>query len=114
MLSSNPKKMDKLELNDLPAVEKMPGFKGKFIHTDTMTLAYWTIAEGSILPTHHHHHEQVINMMEGELELILDGVTHRLTAGDILVIPSNRPHGGKAITEVKVLDVFHPVREDYR
>ena len=114
MLLFNAITMGKLQLNDLPEVEKMPGFKGKFVHTDTMTLAYWTIAAGADLPTHHHHHEQVINMLEGVLDLSIDGVTHRLTAGDILIIPSNRPHGGKAITEVKVLDVFHPVSEDYR
>ena len=106
--------MAQLNLESIPEMEKMPGFRGKFIHTDTMTLAYWTIEEGADLPVHHHHHEQVINMLEGKLELILKGEVHHLGPGDILVIPSNMPHGGKAITEVKVLDVFHPVREDYR
>jgi len=30
------------------------------------------------------------------------------------VIPGGVPHAGKSITESRVIDVFHPVREDYR
>jgi quercetin dioxygenase-like cupin family protein len=34
--------------------------------------------------------------------------------GDVLVIPPNVPHSGKALTDVSVMDAFAPVREDYR
>ena len=30
-----------------------------------------------------------------------------------MVLPSNVPHSGRAITDVKVIDVFQPVREDF-
>jgi quercetin dioxygenase-like cupin family protein len=36
-----------------------------------------------------------------------------LTAGQVLIIPSNVVHSGQALTPCKVLDVFNPVREDY-
>jgi hypothetical protein len=36
-----------------------------------------------------------------------------LTKNTVHVIPGNTPHGAHALTDVKVLDIFNPVREDY-
>jgi hypothetical protein len=36
-----------------------------------MTFVYWDIDEGAALPRHAHHHEQVVNMLEGEFELVV-------------------------------------------
>ena len=101
-------------LSDLPVREVFPGFRGQFVHTDATTLVYWTIAAGATLPEHTHPHEQIVNMFDGELELTVGGLTRTLRAGDVLAIPGGVPHSGRALTEVRVLDVFTPVREDYR
>jgi quercetin dioxygenase-like cupin family protein len=63
---------------------------------------------------HQHPHEQVSYVLEGEFELTVNGVPHRLVPGQVFVIPSNMPHAGLAITDCFILDVFTPVREDYR
>ncbi len=105
---------DKMNLDDFTAKEIMPGFFGKMIHTETMTLAYWDIKKDSALPEHHHVHHQVVNMLSGEFELTVAGVPHHLKAGDIYVLKSNVPHSGRAITDCQILDVFQPTREDYR
>jgi quercetin dioxygenase-like cupin family protein len=102
------------DLKQLAPKEIFPGFQGRFIHSATMTFAYWEIAEGSQVPVHSHPHEQVVNMLEGTLELTVAGENHRLSPGQVLVIPSHAIHSGKALTRCKVLDVFNPVREDYR
>lgn len=101
-------------LNSIPSKETFPGFVGKFVHSASMTFAYWQIKKYSALPEHAHVHEQVVNMLEGEFELIVDGQFHRLSAGMIYTIPSNAKHAGRAITDCKILDVFSPVREDYK
>lgn len=103
-----------VSLTQIDANEIVPGFHGKMIHTDSMTFAYWDVSAGAMLPAHQHPHEQVLNMLEGEFELTLDGVAHRLTAGDVLPIPGNVPHSGMAITDCRILDVFSPARDDYR
>lgn len=104
----------KISLDEVNERELVPGFHGRFVHSESMTFAYWHIEEGSSLPPHQHEHEQVVNMLEGTFELDLDGVSHRLEAGDLLIIPSDVPHAGRAITDCRILDVFQPVREDYR
>ncbi|MFM9840762.1 MAG: cupin domain-containing protein [Cyclobacteriaceae bacterium] len=102
------------DLKKLPPREVFRGFVGRFIHTDNMTFAYWEIKKGSALPEHSHLHEQVVNMLEGEFEIILEGESNPLTAGMVLPIPSHAKHAGRAITDCKILDVFYPVREDYK
>lgn len=102
------------EIRNLPSREVFPGFHGRFVHSASMTFAYWDIDAGGKVPEHSHIHEQVVNMMEGRLELIVGGKKHTLTAGQVLVIPSHVVHSGQALTACKVLDVFSPVREDYR
>ena len=47
-------------------------------------------------------------------ELTVGAKTRVLEAGDVWVIPGDVAHSGKALTACRVLDVFHPVREDYR
>jgi len=104
-----------LNLNSITEKELLPGFHVRFVHTDSMTLAYWTIEEGAELPEHSHHHEQVLaSVMEGEFELTVDGDVQIVRPGDVVVIPSNVVHSGRALTPCKMLDVFHPVREEYR
>ena len=103
-----------IQLGDIDQKELLPGFKLRLIHTEHMTLAYWEIEAGSILPEHSHPHEQVAaQVMSGEFELTLDRETKLVKAGDIAIIPSDVVHSGKAVTDCQLLDVFSPVREDY-
>jgi len=106
--------MPKISLNEIESKELVPGFHARMVHSENMTLAYWDIEEGSLLPDHSHPHEQVANVMEGKLQLIVDGEENILTPGQVFVIPSNAPHSGKALTACKVIDVFYPAREDYK
>jgi len=101
-------------LRDLPVREVFPGFKGRFVHSQFMTFVHWTIRAGSVFPEHAHVHEQVVNMIEGEFDLTIDGVTRRLEADSVAVIPPNARHSGRAVTDCRILDVFQPLREDYR
>ena len=96
------------------AREIMPGFRGHFVHSEHTTHVFWDAMEGASVPDHSHPHEQIVNMLEGTLELVVDGMKFVLNAGDVLVIEGGRVHGGVALTACKILDVFSPVREEYR
>ncbi len=106
--------MSFFRISDLKEVEIVPGFKGRFIHSANTTLAYWRMDKGGVIPVHTHVHEMIVNVIEGTLELTIDKETQTMTGGMAAIIPSNVPHTAKAITDCFVLDVFHPVREDYK
>lgn len=103
-----------VDLSTLEAKELVPGYKAVFVHSENMTLAYWTIEPNAPLPEHSHPHEQVLNLLEGRFELTLGGETRLIEAGTVVVIPSNVPHGGRSLTACRILDVFYPVREDLK
>ncbi|MGQ0713419.1 MAG: cupin domain-containing protein [Gemmatimonadaceae bacterium] len=92
----------------------VPGFTARFVHGERMTLARVQVKRGAALPQHSHPHEQLTTLISGELELTLGGETQVLRAGMLAVIPSGVPHSARALADCEVIDVFQPVREDYR
>ena len=101
-------------LDDIKAREPVPGYRGKFVHTGAVSVAHWEISGGKPLPEHSHPHEQTLNLMEGRFSITVAGETRDLEPGSIVVIPGGVPHSGRAVTDCRIIDVFHPIREDYR
>ena len=99
---------------DLARKEPMAGFVGRFATGVTMTSVTWTVAAGAELPEHAHPHEQVSHVIEGEFEMTIGDETQRLGPGMVAFVAPNVTHSGRALTECHIVDVFHPVRDDYR
>ncbi len=101
-------------LSDLAQREPFPGYAGRFLHGAGMSVAHWTVKEGSGFPEHRHPHEQIAMVVEGRFEMTVAGEIRVLDAGTVAVIPGDVPHSGRALTACRLIDVFQPVREDYR
>ena len=102
------------ELQHIAPKEIAKGFMARFVHTESFTLSFVDVVAGAELPEHAHVHEQTSQVIEGEFEMVIGGKTVLLKPGSVVVIPSNVPHSGRALTDCKIQDVFCPVREDYR
>ncbi|WP_353779826.1 cupin domain-containing protein [Winogradskyella sp. 3972H.M.0a.05] len=101
-------------LSNIPQNELIPGFNVRFVHGNNMTTAHWNIDEGALLPEHSHAHEQIAIVTEGKFELTIEGKSTVCESGGVMVIPSNAIHSGRALTDCKIIDIFAPVREDYK
>ena len=100
-------------LDELKELQLAPGIRARVVNTGNVSVAHVILDEGALLPAHAHHNEQVVNVIEGELELEVEGRTMRLTAGHSTVLAPMVPHSGRAIKRCYVVDIFHPVRDDF-
>ena len=103
-----------IDYTDIKPREIAPGVSARFVHTPGMTIARVEIQRDARLPSHSHPHEQVTTILSGELELTVGLDTRVLRAGMVAFIPGGVVHSAHARSACEVLDVFHPVREDYR
>jgi quercetin dioxygenase-like cupin family protein len=108
------KQMDYTNLEEIEEKELVSGFKVRFIHSENMTFSFWNIEKGAQLPEHSHPHEQVTHIIEGRFELTVDGESKKLGPGSVVIILPHAVHSGKALAKSRVIDVFYPIREDYR
>ena len=70
---------------------------------------------GAEVPLHSHPHEQLGFVLRGTQILIVDGEEHPLGPMECYVLPGGVEHAARCGPEgATVVDVFQPVREDYR
>jgi len=99
------------------ATEISPGVFRKFIHLDGLMTAIidfkngpWTEPE----PRHAHPHVQISYVAKGEVLVFIGEEEHRIEEGDIFTVPPNVPHTVMILSgEARLVDSFHPVREDF-
>lgn len=101
-------------IKDIPVRQLVPGINGHYRHATDMTIGLVLIDAGTSLPLHKHVHEQITYMLKGELKMQIGDETVVLKPGTVQVIPSNVEHGAIALSDCELIDVFNPVREDYR
>ena len=101
-------------IKNITPKELVAGITGYYAHGSQMTLGYVEIKAGSNLPAHHHIHEQITYIIEGQLDMTIGGEFCPLKVGMYHIIPSNKPHSAIAKVDCVAIDVFNPVRKDYR
>lgn len=103
-----------VDMNRLEQEQILPGLRARFVHSENMTVAYWNMDAGAVFPLHDHFHEQVVNVVSGKVEISVRGEKILLDEGCVLVLAPGEPHAVQAVTESFVIDVFHPIRQDYK
>lgn len=101
-------------IKNIKPKELAPGITGHYVHGEKSSFGYIELKKGSQVPMHSHINEQITYIIEGQLDMIIDGVVFSLTDGMYHVIYANVPHSAIAIADCKVIDAFSPVREDYK
>ena len=101
-------------LRSSPPHELAPGVKMRPLFGDGAMLNLVEFEPGARVAEHDHPHEQLGYLIEGDLVLVIAGDEHALRPGDAFAIPGGIAHAASSEAGCLVLDVFQPVREDYR
>src|SRR5262250_53890 len=106
-----------MELYNWNAIEEEalnPLITRQVIHTERMTVCRIRLKKGAVVPMHSHENEQITMLEAGALRFIFDLEEKVVLAGQSLAIPPHAPHRVEALEDSLAVDLFSPVREDWR
>jgi quercetin dioxygenase-like cupin family protein len=101
-----------VDTNKLKIAERLPGWHGCYFHCPTMSFAHYDFKRGSSIHEHFHPQEEVYEVIEGELEVTIDGLW-QARAGLVAIVPANARHSIRAATDGRVIVVDCPRRPDH-
>jgi quercetin dioxygenase-like cupin family protein len=100
---------------DRKTKELLAGVQARTFWGENLMLAVVDLDAHAIIPDHSHPHEQGGIVLEGEMLFIIAGETRRLKPGDLYIIPGGAHHSVAVGSQpARVLDIFSPVREEYK
>lgn len=73
------------------------------IGKETGTVSLFAFAQGDGLSEHTAPFDAMVQVIEGQVEIQIAQTPYILNAGEIIVMPANKPHALKAITNFKML-----------
>jgi quercetin dioxygenase-like cupin family protein len=100
-----------IDTRNLKVKEPLPGWKGRFFHSDNMTFAYYAVEAGASIHEHSHPNEEVWHFIEGQFEATIAGQTQIAGPGSAAVVPGNTAHCVKALTDGRAIVVDYPLRD---
>jgi quercetin dioxygenase-like cupin family protein len=104
-----------LRLDALAPFALADGVRARALFGDDAMLNLVELDAGAIVPEHSHPHEQLGITISGLIVMLFDGREHPMGPMEAMHIPSGVVHGAYAGPEgAVVLDVFVPIREDFR
>ena len=103
------------KLTDLRSFELAPGVTGRPLFGEGAMINLIEFEPGATVPSHSHPHEQLGLCLRGTQVLVVDGVEHPIGPMEAYAIPGGVEHSAYCGPDgATVVDVFQPVREDYR
>jgi quercetin dioxygenase-like cupin family protein len=103
-----------LDISSLPVIERLHGWRGRYFHSPSMMFAYYNFARGSSIHEHFHPQEEVYEVLEGELEVTIDGAAQIARTGVVAIVPAGVRHSVKALTDGRAIIVDFPVRPEFK
>jgi quercetin dioxygenase-like cupin family protein len=102
-----------VDTSKLKVTERLPGWYGRYFHSANMTFAHYEFNRGASIHEHSHPQEEIYEVIEGELEVTIDGATEIARAGMVAIVPSNARHSVKALSDGQAIIVDYPLRREF-
>ena len=99
---------------DLPPVELVKGSNSRLIAGEESMISFLKMDAHSYFAPHRHKQEQIMIVLDGSCDEIIEGKLYKVKKGDVIILPPNIEHGAYiGDQDVQVIDVFGEVRSDY-
>jgi quercetin dioxygenase-like cupin family protein len=96
-------------------INAMDGIRRKtLVYGANMLLTEFKLEGSKTLLMHSHPQEQTGYLVSGHMILTIDGKPHDVKPGDSWSIQGNVLHGAQILEDSVAIEVFSPVREDYK
>ena len=105
----------KIDFNTIKATKLSDKVTRKRLTGDKLEIIFYTYQTGAVFARHQHEAEQLTIVLEGELIFIFYDEEVNLKTGEMILIPSLKPHGAyvpKGVGETKTYNIFTPVRKE--
>jgi quercetin dioxygenase-like cupin family protein len=91
------------KLEDLVEYQAGSIVSKEIIKKETGTVTLFAFDKGQGLSEHIVPFDALVYNFDGKAEIIIDGKKHILIAGEVIIMPANKPHALKAIERFKML-----------
>jgi quercetin dioxygenase-like cupin family protein len=92
-----------------------PGVTVQTCFAEKLMVSVAEFEPNAVVEEHSHPHEQVGMVLQGRAIFTIGDEQQTLQPGDVFRIPGNVKHRVVALDQpVRAIDVFYPIRDDYR
>lgn len=96
----------KANVTDLVSYQKASVVSRTIIDKDSGTVTLFAFDDGQGLSEHTAPFDALVHVLDGEAEVTIAGKSHKLTQGDVIIMPSNEPHAVRAVKKFKMMLVM--------
>ena len=89
-------------------------FRRTLVYNDNVMICHFMFNRGSKIPLHSHKAHQIGHVIHGKLKFITETSEFIVCEGDSYVFDSYEKHGAFCLEPTEVIEVFSPIREEYK
>jgi len=97
---------EKLELAGLAAYQDGAVVSRTLLDKPVGTITAFAFDEGEGLSEHMSPYDAFVQVLDGEAQINIAGTAHTVSAGEIIIMPANKPHSLRAVKRFKMLLVM--------
>ncbi len=105
--------MSFVDTTKLNVIERLPVWHGRYFHSQSMTFAHYEFVSGASIHEHSHPQEEVYEVIEGELEVTIDGLSQIVRPGLVAIVSGDVRHSVQARTDGRAIIVDYPLRRGF-
>jgi quercetin dioxygenase-like cupin family protein len=105
--------VNKENIQKVKAIEGI--YRRTMTYNDSVMLCFFDLEKNAEIPLHEHDAHQIGYVLSGKIEFITETRGNFLAQkGDSYVFDSREKHGARVLETAEVIEVFCPVRDDYK